>query len=384
MDQYYTPAALANQMIVAAGDNVPRLVADFAAGDGALLRVARDRWPAARFVATDIDPATVVRLRTSMPWVEAGVCDFVDQSKSRCEFLSELKGQVSLIILNPPFSCKGSTKHLVQIGGVDVYCSKAMSFVLESLNYLERGGQIIALLPLSCLTSEKDQQALYILRENYNVSLMHNTGPYEFSKCSVRTSIVKISTNDLNKPCSLNRYIEGSIARLKYIASIDVEIVRGSSPVHLSSFVSTLETHPFIHTTDIQGGQLLGLTRASSGKKFQGPAVLIPRVGPRGSDKVCMLLDEFSVVLSDCVIGLKAVNVSQAQELHRRVTTNWSSIAAVYTGSCAQYITLKRLRDVLGQIGIRESQLNPKVSMPNHDQNVDNVWGPASHEALVG
>jgi len=151
LDRIYTPAAVARALAEAAA-GTPGLVADFTAGEGALLAAARDRWPEARLAAVDVDGAAVEGLKERFPDADCREADFLLAAAE----LAPLVGAVDLVLLNPPFSCRGSTRHPAVVSGAALTCSRAMAFVARSLTYLAPGGELLCILPSSCLMSDKD------------------------------------------------------------------------------------------------------------------------------------------------------------------------------------------------------------------------------------
>jgi len=88
-------------------------------------------------IATDINRNTISRLRRAETNWDIGRCDFLNQkSRERCEVLSRTLGKVSLILMNPPFSCRGARKYEVEFEASVFRCGLALAFVLESLRFL--------------------------------------------------------------------------------------------------------------------------------------------------------------------------------------------------------------------------------------------------------
>ena len=136
--------------------SAPKIIADFAAGDGALLTAACAVWPKAKAFALDIDNLALRRLRYRNPSWSIGRCDFLSEdSRGKSIPLQAVKGNTDVILLNPPFSCRGASRFKLKLNGRELCCSKAMAFVLLATEYLAVDGQIVAILPestfLSCL-----------------------------------------------------------------------------------------------------------------------------------------------------------------------------------------------------------------------------------------
>src|SRR5579872_1794059 len=104
-DQYFTPGPVAEAIVARLRSQSESIVADFAAGDGELLRAAQKRWPQARIVAADIDAACVRRLRRLHPKWTIHNHDFLHcDPRHGAARLFHALGEISLILLNPPFS----------------------------------------------------------------------------------------------------------------------------------------------------------------------------------------------------------------------------------------------------------------------------------------
>jgi len=126
IDCIYTPSALAREMVDAAGVclNGGHLIADFAVGSGELLIAACERWPLASIVATDIDRVETQLLKKQNSGWQIGRCDFLNpKSKNASPILRKLVDRINLILLNPPFSCRGGKRVVAMASGTSVKCS---------------------------------------------------------------------------------------------------------------------------------------------------------------------------------------------------------------------------------------------------------------------
>lgn len=71
-----------------------------------------------------------------------------------------------MILLNPPFTCKGSIIEHVNLGEQDFKVSTAMLFLMRALRFLSDNGGLYAIMPISIIYSEKDKQAWNYLKIN--------------------------------------------------------------------------------------------------------------------------------------------------------------------------------------------------------------------------
>lgn len=161
MDCVYTPTAVADEMIRRLNPLPGRMViADFAAGGGELLRAAVQRWPKADVIASDCDSKAIASIRRDHPHWQVDKVDFLKQiERERSVVLARARGRVRLVVLNPPFSCRGGTRWAICTDGQTLTCSLAMFFVLGSLDFLSESGVLVAVVPVGCLKSEKDAAA---------------------------------------------------------------------------------------------------------------------------------------------------------------------------------------------------------------------------------
>ena len=78
-DQYFTPDYVAEQLVAPFRRRKIQSVADFAAGDGELLRAAEAKWPNASIFATDLDPKCASKLKRDHDNWNIGICDFLNE-----------------------------------------------------------------------------------------------------------------------------------------------------------------------------------------------------------------------------------------------------------------------------------------------------------------
>lgn len=345
MDRYYTPLDIAQRLVRQLPDCAPTIVADFAAGEGALLRAARERWPNCYLVGTDINPVAIRSLRRNFEGIIAGKCDFLNSaSENSSQALRAKRGNISLVLINPPFSCRGGSRHRVSVGDITISCSRAMAFLINSTKYLSREGRVVALLPASCLDSEKDANARRMLSREFVLEKFGGAAPYEFRGCSVEVAFVSV----VRRPsiCAL------SPIQLKQsnndVSFVHIKVVRGKISMDLIPETKGRVKVPLIHTTDLRDGSIQKTNRSViSGRSIvSGPAILIPRVGRPDYRKIGWLDEGTTCAISDCIIAIEGPRVAIAS-LHDLMKINWDMIAKSYIGSCAKYMTLSNLKNAL-------------------------------------
>lgn len=344
MDAIYTPPDLAQFLTSTSLLDSPASIADFAAGDGALLRAAAERWPDARLFGSDIDETAVLSIGAGMARCEAKVHDLLADSAD-----SALEGQIfSLILLNPPFSCRGNTRFQASVAGQSYSASKALAFVARALKYLAVDGELIAILPASVLVSERDAELIAAIRAWGSVEQIGDVRKDAFRSHAVTVTVLRISRTARQPKSAVEKPL------LVSLRPYAVEMSRGSLSVH--DYVETKTGPRFIHTTDMREGRLAPAKRKASAerRRVHGPAVLISRVGRPSKDKIVQL-PNCEAVLSDCVIALRTIPVGHEKALAAAIAENWETFKAAYGGSCAPYTTLKRLSETLLRLGIVSS-----------------------------
>lgn len=349
MDIHYTPRLLANQIVASAADLRPSVVADLCAGRGDLLLEAHDAWPHADYAAVDIDHQSVQRLRRAHPAWHVGRCDLTNPlSRAHSPVLRRFSQRISLLLLNPPFTCRGGTRLIATPPGRQIYTSTAMFFLVTSLTYLHPSGSAVAILPAGVLHSQKDRPAWSHITDRYNVSIVDKPQPRAFPRSSATTAIVRISPN---KP-SPNRQRANLPPVPPIRRRLTVQLTRGCQPMFRARHHSTGPT--LVHSTDLRDATVIlnGRRGLNAQRSISGPAVLLPRVGQITKPKIAIMRHTTPVVLSDCVIALATSTLNDAQELRRRLLFHFSTLSAQYVGTGAPFITTNRLADALLSLGV--------------------------------
>lgn len=340
IDAFYTPKELAFELVKQA-ENTPKIIGDFCAGDGELLRAAQERWPQTACVATDLDTFAIEKIYRQHPNWEVAVCDFLDPiSRCECRVLKNHKKEFDLVLLNPPFSCRGATRHTVSVDKIMFKASTAMAFIVEAIQYIKKNGCIFAVLPCSVAYSEKDEELWAYLVKKYHLKIIAESKEIKFKHC--RPNIILVSINTLNShenPTSTH-IIHG----LKRI-----EVFRGKISMDTLR-KRTGESCYLVHSTNLQDNKLVSLNHMIDAKSSEvtGPAVLIPRVGTPNPQKIVVLSALQTVVLSDCVIALKVDQEQHAVILRNALINDWKIFSRLYKGTGARYITLKKINKILG------------------------------------
>lgn len=355
-DQFFTPKDLALAAVGAAKNRKVQIVADFAAGHGDLLAAAMCRWPSCRIFANDIDPLCARTLRKLKPVHAVSCCDFLDErSRKASKTLRSLLNGCDIVLLNPPFSGRGSAAFFAESHTGTIKCSRAFAFVLTAFDYLKMGGELIAILPQSCLTSSKDAKCRESMVSTASMTVIERFSKSTFLGCSASTAVVRFK-----KGANSNAFVvpdittpKGSIGK-----TLTVRLIRGCIPVHraLNGLAGT--KFPFVHSTEIAGPMITFCDRyVDSGSRLvSSPSVLITRVGSQKTAKCSVYLGRRRIAISDCVIALECDSIDLAEKVRCRLLSNWETVAASYDGTCAPYITIEGLVRMLRYLGIIVTQ----------------------------
>lgn len=353
-DQFFTPSSVAKRLVSFLRSDEEACIADFAAGGGELLRAAIEKWPDARYIATDIDQRCVSHLKRVHPEWSVGRCDFLNRkSRSSSRLLQETIGAASLVLLNPPFSCRGNKAEWVTVQNEPIRCSMSMAFVLNSIQYLTPRGRLVAVLPASALSSQKDKAAWSHIRAAFSVRNVAGFGLKTFPDCAASTVIVRLQ----RKQGSTQGPSRGTMFRRTL--RMEASLIRGAVPMHAARNGLAGPDFPLVHTTDLQGKRL-GKTEYSirlCHRYAIGPSVLIARVGRPAKSKCLLYLARKRLVLSDCVYAVRCGTSEHAKQLHATIQANWEKFASLYSGTCAPYLTVSALHSVLSQLGVNVTEV---------------------------
>ena len=350
MDAHYTPEGLAVTLVDAVSDSRPSVIADLCAGHGNLLIQAEDRWPEAQYVALDIDPLAVRHLRASKPTWHVDQCDLRDSCcRSRSSVLKRFSGRISLLLLNPPFSCRGNTRFRVDIPSRPLYASTAISFLLIALKYLHPRGSAAAFLPLGALYSEKDADAWTFLKKSYRVDFLTAPGPDSFPASTASTALVRLSPNNE----STTDLVQDKRPVSRSNDHVTVHLIRGCQSIHRTRALSSGPV--LVHSSDLRNAavHVNGRRGFDSPRRVTGPSVMIPRVGQLKKEKIAIFPpSQHHVVLSDCVIAITASSLADAKTVRKILIDGFPTLKAQYVGTGAPFVTMGRLRRTLSVLGI--------------------------------
>lgn len=335
IDEFYTPKILADKLVDWIDDRNINSIVDFCVGDGELLRAASIRWPFANYYGSDISSEAIQKTNEKHPEWQLSVLDFLD-SNSRKKAKNLQKNDFDLILLNPPFSCIGATIHEITFNKNTYYVSTAMKFIAEAMNYLSIKGILYAILPVSVAYSLKDKKFWDYLVQEFNLSILEETSTRYFHGCL--PNIIIVSINDFKKEIKPKKFERANI----FLEQL--EIFRGK--ISMNSIPSHKGDSYFVHTTNLRNNQLenLSIKLGHNISSVNGPALLIPRVGNPNPNKICLINEDDTYILSDCIIAIKVASKTDGIMLYSYFLENWSEIKNLYKGTGAKYITIDRIK----------------------------------------
>jgi hypothetical protein len=312
-------------------------IADFASGTGNLLYAAKLKWPKANLYANDIDVTALQELSHRLPCARIDCSDFLST-----EFHFIHSGDLakwSLILLNPPFSQREVAVH-EPIGKYSgLRCSRSMAFVMSAVPYLATGGQLLAILPSSTLTSRIDNEARELLRKSYFAEVVRLPAYGLFDEADVSTYFLRISS--LCQPvCVITE--DG-------MASQNWQIMRGGISMPRKFRVKTVGKG-WVHTTALKSGRISHRYKFPThkyGRIAPAGTVLLPRVGRFDPDKIATA--ENDEYISDCIFGISHPEISSAVVLNL-LLQNLEALSHLYGGTGAPYLSRSRLQNFLSTL----------------------------------
>jgi len=334
-DQFFTPSNIATSLVIGLTTTPLKVVADFAIGDGSLLRALP--FKPKKSIGLDLDSSVINELQSSFPTWNLMNGNFLQPDKKTKEWLKNWESKVDLVLLNPPFSCKGGTYVMVKLEDEEVRCRTALAFVVNSLKYLKKNGILIAILPLSIMKSEADIRVLNFLKERWDIDFGTRLDRNSFVGCSPNSVVFTLAKKTINYSLT---YKEESN---KLDLGLNIKILRGSTQMHKTHKSGR---YPVIHSTNIRNGifEKNDLKYVDTKTKYViGTFLCIPRVGLPNKGKIVIVSVSDEYILSDCLYGIEASDYSGLQSMQDAILNNWQAFKALYDSTCAPYVTLKQL-----------------------------------------
>ncbi len=334
-DQFFTPSNIATGLMVGLTTKSVKVVADFAIGDGSLLKALP--FEPKKAIGLDLDANVINSLKNSYPSWNLANGDFLAPNDKTLKWLSQWESQVDLVLLNPPFSCRGGSFKLVRLDDKGIRCRTALAFVVNSLKYLKKEGILIAILPLSILKSEADIKVINLIKERWSINFGTRLGPSSFVGCSPNSVVFtlqkrKVKYQNVEEP-----------KRYNIDLNLNINVLRGSTQMHKTYIKGT---YPVIHSTNIRNGEFYkdNLNYVDKKTKFvRGTFLCIPRVGLPNKGKIVIISVGKEFILSDCLYGINCLDPLNLVVMRDAILCNWQDFKELYESTCAPYVTLKQL-----------------------------------------
>lgn len=334
-DPYYTSEKFADELMEYINFDAVNTVADICVGGGQLLNAALRKKNSLQCYGTDISEGTIKDLASYKPEWKLAICDVLDQESRRATFLAKQK--FDLILLNLPFTCKGSVICPVSFRGEEYHVSTAMSFLIAALDLIADDGMLYAIMPIGTIYSHKDEKIWKEIFMSYKVTIHRESERVVFGDKEPNVVVLSVKAGETTTPF----YVQPRIN-----IPFDVKPVRGTkNMVYLSKHPGTVQ---LIHTTSLQKNAIISDYSTSLDALQQtGPGVLIPRVGLPKRDKICIMSSKTKAVISDCVILIQTTSAKQARALKKILLGDWERFSSLYKGTGAKYITMQKLSKYL-------------------------------------
>lgn len=335
-DKYYTSPSLASILVDLVPESFePVVVADFACGQGSLLKAAKEKWKDLEIVANDYCSETASELKNHR-WAVYNL-DFLNTEQVTKSKILNYYRKVDLVLLNPPFNQDEVRLLYWKNCSEKIQSSISLSFVYYSMTFLKENGYLVAILPNGSLSSDRDKEAIIFLSKVYQLEVVEDFCDSKFKDVSPRVSIVRLKKA---KPSSVRVY-----SSCEHSPSDKVKVVRGKMQMFKAKHSDDKLSYPLIHTTDLKN-TLVNIDekfRVKSEHVIIGPALLIPRVGNFSQEKICYLPTGNEVVISDCLFAILCNSEIHAKQLRSLLINDWKGFKRIYNGTGAVYTTLVKI-----------------------------------------
>lgn len=363
-DAHYTPTWLSELLVAAVRNRNVRNVLDLAAGDGALLRAARARWPGCRLFGIDIRRSARLRDEGSKPQRHARSATLNAVASSalvRLQTWGDAYGEIDVCLLNPPYSSRGGTRYHLATGlfrGVDA--SRATTFLLRAAESVRVGGTVAAIMPRSFEHSERDFEARAALRLLGSLSFRSSISEVAFRTARATTAIV-LFRRLRRRPTA---GVHATVVPLVSEQLSGLTLVRGTCPLFQLRPIGA-RTIAFVHTSSIDAAGAVSPSIARTdllARQVTGPALILPRVGSFRAPKLGVYRGRGPVTLSDCVVAVTGASLRELEAAERTLRSNWESLYfGRSSGLGAPFWTITTIGDILRRLPIWSRTAYPEV-----------------------
>jgi tRNA1(Val) A37 N6-methylase TrmN6 len=397
MDRHETPRELA----VALARHAPRLVGsilDPCVGTGALLEplLRRLQKAATNVVCIDADQDVLGEVRTRFEPMLGRRLSLVCQ-----DFLawpgqssrSDAADGFDCVVMNPPFAARRADWVRVRLNSAEIGRERSgpleAAFVAKAVRELRPGGQLLAIVPSSLVSSARTAWLRRALLEAGAVRCVHELPRYTFSGVESRVYLflfekagegrpIVLRNHDLAQPQSMRVNVDdlGSETRLDYgfhRANRSYRAIRRRSPrvlwvplsrlatIYRGEVNSPARSTKVLHTCDYRGGfwwsphRRRPKARTAPDRRIRAGDILVKRVGRRCSSSIGPVVGHRGGKCSDCVLIIRPNYRTRMTELLfalRVLLASDEGAPLVEQGTGAAYLTERRLRDIDVPIGL--------------------------------
>lgn len=381
--RFYSPDWLGQILVQALPGVTPGTIVDLGSGPGSLSDAATARWPTARVVTVDVDPAVAARRQ------EAGAnCWHVRRnvlSDGLAIAIGVKPGTVDLVISNPPYTRALRSRSIDRVLGRSGLGEAVagwstvpvdLAFLAQALILAKPGGTVAFVVPDTLISSEIMEAARRLIIGQHCISTVIQLPRRTFGRTDALAFIIVIrkkakgqsiglrSIDDMGRITeSLEIEAAEGVSRLDYQFHTGSELVDGrSSLADLGVVVSRGRSNSrkvasangmIFHTCDFPAlpGARVSLGRGGGvalgeGVIAEAGDILLARVDRRLERKIA-LVSEGAAEISDCVLRLRA-----PKEMRERVLAGLASddgrrqIAATSRGTGARHISYKAVLSI--------------------------------------
>ena len=368
MTNYYTPPQWGGILVEGIQPAVPKGIIDPAVGEGSLLRCSVDRFPGASLFGIDIDPKAVANARAELPEAVVVEANALDSSSLEGTSIWDRRREIDTVVINPPFA-GDRRSYRVEALGEKVVCGLAAAHLLSSME-LFAPSIVAAIMPRSFFHSDRDRDALQLIRTTYDLARAHDLRRTAFTKGNASSEMVYFRGRSGGARLESVSNGKGLAAGMRPLG-IRACLVRGGVPVHVAVGSRSKEGLPFVHTKGLSDSSGFRF-RVSPGRRgvISGVAILVPRVGVPKLSHLDVRRISTPVQLSDCVIALCFETPQQAARVAVIIRQNFELALSCWDGTGAPYTTVSKLREQLRRFGI--------------DCRIASSWTPAGNAVVHG
>jgi hypothetical protein len=361
VDRHYTPFWLADRLISELPEGFSGSILDPTAGTGSLLSAAERRFGrSAKLFGIDSDEQAHMALQAASGVTSSSRADFLNHRAvaSTRVFRHLSRYGLDWVVLNPPFSYRGSGGVLASLDGCTVRLPTALAFVWRSMSAIRPKAGIVALLPAGVLTSERGLRFMSWASKSWEISEPMHLGGKVFAKATVDVVLIRFDrkrVSDTGIPF-VDRQLPPLVPALPADVCSCVEVIRGRVPVARMLGSDTGSTR-FVHTREIALAADGQSSASEAGLRWStsGLLLVLPRVGNPTSFRVRIV--DGPVILSDCVYALRFASVANRQWLEREIGHQLPDLLSRYTGSGAKHLTIPMLLEFLNKLGSRPTHV---------------------------